>query len=210
MKRIIALTLLCFFGFTQVNAQVSIKPGFKAGLNISRFTNTEGSNKKDFYLGGLLAIKFAKLYTLQPELVYSRQGANVKTYNDFTNPDPIVYGSKTEKYSLDYLSLAVINKFTFGPGFQVVVGPSIDFKVGDNFKGYTSDDLIGLDLAFIAGIGFEFRNGITVEARFKQGMADIFGNNYNEYNDSNNNGNYDEIVLNQLFQLGVSYSFDLK
>ncbi len=204
------LIALFFLGFTIANAQVTLKPGVKAGLNISRFTNTEGSNKSDFYIGGLLAIKLAKFYTLQPELVYSRQGANVKTYSDFTNPDPIVYGSKTEKYSLNYLSLGVINKFTFGPGFQVVVGPSIDFKVGDNFEGYASDDLIGLDLAFIAGLGFEFKNGITVEARFKQGMADIFGNNYNEYNDSNNNGNYDEVILNQLFQLGVSYSFDLK
>lgn len=204
------LIILFFLGLTIANSQVTLKPGVKAGLNISRFTNTDGSNKSDFYLGGLLAIKLAKFYTLQPELVYTRQGANLKTYSDLTNFDPIVYSSKTEKYSLNYLSLGIINKFTFGHGFQVVVGPSLDFKVGDNFEGYASDDLIGFDLAFIGGLGYEFKNGLTIEARFKQGMVDIFGDNYNYDNDTNGNGNYDEVILNQLFQLGVSYSFDIK
>lgn len=209
MKKIILILAFLFVSVITVNAQVTFKPGVKAGLNISRFTNTEGSKKTDFYIGGQLAIKFAKFYTLQPELVYSKQGSNVEQYGYFNDFDPIAT-RRTQKYTIDYLSLGVINKFTFGEGFQVAVGPSLDFKVGDNFDSYLRDELIGVDLAFIVGVGYTFSNNITLEARFKQGMVDIFGNNYNEYNDSNNNGNYDEIVLNQLFQLGVSYSFDLK
>lgn len=206
MKKII-LTL-CFLGFLQANAQVTLKPGVKAGLNLSKFTNSEATNKADFYIGGLMAIKFAKIYTLQPELIYSRQGATRQ--EEYISYNPFFSISKKEvKYSLDYLGLNVINKFTFGSGFQVVVGPAIDFKVSDNFSENNTEKPIGVDVALVGGLGYSYNN-FTFEARVKQGMMDIFGDNYNQTVDNNNNGNYDEVVLNQLFQFGVSYTFDVK
>lgn len=201
---LLAASLVAFSGFSQVE----FKPGVRAGLNLSRFTNTESSNKADFYVGAQFGIKLAKFYTLQPELVYSRQGATIEEYQ--YNSFDVFIGKKDVRYNLDYLSLGIINKFTFGSGFQFVVGPTIDFKVGDNFPTYLSNELIGVDFALVGGIGYEFKNGVTIEARFKQGMIDIFGDNYNDYNDDNGNGNYDEVILNQLFQIGVSYSFDFK
>jgi hypothetical protein len=206
------LIAFCFLGFLQANAQVTLKPGVKAGLNLSKFTNSEATNKTDFYLGGFMAIKFAKIYTLQPELIYSRQGAvrNVYYYPLYTSYNPVFQSSRKEvKYSLDYLGLNVINKFTFGSGFQVVVGPAIDFKVSDNFSENNAEKPIGVDIALVGGLGYSYNN-FTFEARVKQGMADIFGDNYNQTVDNNNNGNYDEVVLNQLFQFGVSYTFDVK
>nr|WP_294934970.1 porin family protein [uncultured Flavobacterium sp.] len=193
-----------------VSAQISVKPGFKGGLNFSTFTNADADSKTDFYMGGLLAIKIAKIYTLQPEVVYSRQGAIISQVYFSDNFDPMVgYSRRNVKYSVDYLSLGIINKFTFGHGFQAVVGPSLDFKVGDNFRKNYTEEPIGFDLGLIGGIGYSLPNGLTFEARIKQGMVDIFGNNYDEYDDDNN-GNYDDIILNQVFQLGVSYTFDIK
>lgn len=207
MKRV--LVILILFSTLSTFSQVEFNPGVRAGVNFSRFTNTEGSNKTDFYIGGLLGIKFTKFYTLQPELTYSRQGAVVNELGYFNGYDPVIVPTnKEEKYNLDYLSIGVNNKFTFGPGIQVMVGPTIDVKVGDNFPSSLSNELIGIDFTLVAGLGFEFENGIAIEGRFKQGMVDIFGDNYNENNDSNGNGNYDEVKLNQLFQLGVSYSFN--
>jgi hypothetical protein len=220
MKKSIVVALVCFLGLTQMSAQVTFKPGVKTGLNFSKFTNSNSDYKTDFYLGGLLSIKLAKFYTLQPELVYSRQGAIRTEYNNLSQYDPIVSTSRREvKYSLDYLSLGIINKFNFAEGFHVVVGPSLDFKVADNFKYNNSSNPIEFDFALIGGLGYTFPNGLTIDGRVKQGMVDIFGNNYNTTyyssndngnNNSNSNGNIDEVVLNQLFQLGVSYSFDLK
>lgn len=210
------LIALCLTVF-QVEAQSKLKPGIRAGANFSRLTNSE-EGKTDFYLGGLLEIKFAKIYTLQPELIYTRQGGTV-SYNfnqSFYDPiydpinDPAIKNKTSVKHDLDYLSLGIINKFTFGKGFQVVVGPTIDFQVAGEKPYFISDDLIGFDIALSGGIGYAFSNGLTLEARFKQGMVDIYGDNYNQTNDSNNNGNYDEVKLNQLFQIGASYSFDLK
>ncbi|KGO89680.1 porin family protein [Flavobacterium suncheonense] len=208
MKKVIFSVVLSCIGFIQSNAQVTIKPGVKAGLNISRFTNTDADSNTDFYLGGLVAIKLAKFYTLQPELLYSRQGATVKyaTYN------PVYFETtfKDHKYNLDYLSVDVINKFTFGKGFQAVVGPALDFKVADNFKETGLKSPEGFDIGIIFGAGYSLPNGLTFEARFKQGFVDIFGNNYNTYYDEEGNGNADDIILNQVFQLGVSYTFDVK
>jgi len=200
MKKIFFAVLFFSSCFTVINAQVTFKPGVKAGLNFSNFTNSETDAKTDFYVGGLLAIKFAKSYTLQPELVYSRQGAYEKITNAYVVPNASSYiqgYDRTVKYSLDYISLGIINKFTLGQGFNFVVGPSLDFKVFSDFKsGY--DNPIGFDFAVIGGVGYTFSNGISIDARFKQGVLDIFGDNY------------DEDILNQLVQVGVSYTFDFK
>lgn len=200
---------LFFFCLMTVTAQSTFKPGVKAGVNFATFTNSDADTKTDFYLGGLFAMKFSKVYTLQPELVYSRQGA-IRTQDNTLVVNPTIADGTELKYSLDYLSLGVINKFTFGKGVHFVVGPTIDFKVADNFNEKGVSEPIGLDLALIGGLGYDFPNGFSIDARFKQGMADIFGNNYNNTSDPEGNGNIDDIVLNQLFQVGVSYTFDIK
>lgn len=208
MKKYIALIA---FGMLASGAfaQISVKPGIKAGLNFASFTNADASAKTDFYLGGLLAIKLAKIYTLQPEVVYSRQGGVVTQYYDIYDPLYSGPSKRNVKYELNYLSLGIINKFTFKHGFQAVVGPSLDFKVGDNFRKNYTEEPVGFDLGLIGGIGYSLPNGLTFEARIKQGMVDIFGYNYDNY-DEDENGNYDDVILNQVFQLGVSYTFDIK
>lgn len=214
MKKILIIACFVLIGITQLKAQVTIKPGVKSGVNFSRLTNFDSDFKTGFYLGGLLTIKFNKLYTLQPELLYSQQGAT-RTYHfevlNQYNPDLLFYSNSKTNYKIDYLSLSAINKFYFGDGFHFAVGPSLDFKVNDNFQqDYWSKNPIGFDFAIIGGVGYSFSNGLSFDARFKQGMIDIYGNNYNTNIDNNNNGNYDEVVLNQSFQLGLSYIFDLK
>jgi hypothetical protein len=214
MKKKLSIALILLMSVMQSSqAQQKLKPGIRAGINFSKFTNYNTDFKSGFYVGGELAIKFNKLFTLQPELLYSRQGANRNSnfYNwNISNPnDPIYPGNDL---TIDYVSLSAISKFYLNGGFHLVVGPSLDFKVNDNFSdGFLSSGKpIGFDLALVAGVGYTLPNGLTFEARFKQGMVDIYGNNYNTNVDQNNNGNFDEVVLNQSFQLGISYTFDLK
>lgn len=194
MKKCLAIFVFIFSGTLISNAQFEFKPGLRGGVNIAKVTNFEVDSKTDFFVGGQFELKFVDFYSLQPEVIYSRQG----------------FKADNDNYSIDYLSLGITNKFTFGGGFNVLVGPTIDFKVGDNLPTFFSDELIGVDFALMGGIGYTFENGLAVDVRFKQGLVDIFGDNYNEYNDENGNGNFDEVKLNQLFQFGVSYSFDLK
>lgn len=212
MKKLI-IALFMVMGIAQSSqAQVTLKPGIRAGVNFSKLTNYDTDFKTGFYVGGELAIKFNKLYTLQPELVYSRQGGNSGGQYIYNIDDMLFYSDNKIIYTIDYVSLSAINKFHFGTGFHLLVGPSLDFKVNDNFENnfYSDGEPIGFDFSLVGGFGYSLPKGLSFEARFKQGMVDIYGNNYNMNVDQNNNGNYDEVVLNQSFQLGISYTFDVK
>jgi hypothetical protein len=208
MKKTIATVALLVIAFA-VQAQVTVKPGIRAGLNLSTFTNSDFDRKADFYVGGMVSVKLASFYTLQPEINYSRQGAKGVTFNDDINFDPIVspYSYRDYDYEISYISLGLMNKFTFLDGLHAIVGPTLDFKVDDNFPSYY-DDPVDVDVALNGGIGYTFPMGLTVEARYKLGLVDIFGYyEEDDYYDEDNNGNYDDVILNSVIQLGVSYSF---
>jgi hypothetical protein len=202
MKKSIILAFALFIGIATTQAQVSVSPGLKGGLNLSRLTNIDDNGlKSDFYVGGFVAIKFNKFFTLQPELTYSRQGSEGRYYDINDN----YYSTK---YELNYLSLDAVAKFHFnGSGFHILAGPSADFKTSDNFNQYGFDP-IDFDLSLVGGVGYTLPNGLTFEARIKQGLIDIYG--YDGIYDDNENGNYDEVILNQVFQIGISYTFKVK
>ena len=128
MKKVIMATLCCI-GFATSQAQVTVKPGVRAGLNVSSLTNSNADSKADFYVGGQVGIQFSKFYTLQPELTYSRQGATIDGYEeyDIALPSPNNRVNRDYDVELQYISLAVANKFKIIDGFHALVGPSLDF-----------------------------------------------------------------------------------
>lgn len=203
MRKITVIAFVLFIGLISSNAQVTVSPGIRGGLNLSRLTNIDNNNTKaDFYIGGLVNIRFNKYFSLQPELTYSRQGSEGRYY-DLNN------NHYSTKYELNYLTLGAVAKFNIkGSGFHILAGPSIDFKTDDNFDKYGFNP-VDLDLAFVGGIGYSLPNGLTFEARIKQGLIDIYG--YDGYSYSNNNDSYyNDVILNQVFQIGISYTFKMK
>lgn len=211
MKKTLALVAMCF-SLYQVQAQtnfnnqkrVTVEPGVRAGLNLSNFTNWRGTEvRPDFYVGGMVSINLFKFYTLQPEINYSRQGAKYDFQAVGNFPE---LGNPQEDLEVQYLSFGLMNKFNIAQGFHVIVGPSVDFKVGDNFSNqWWGGDVADIDFALHGGIGYTLDMGLTVEARYKMGLVDIFG--YEDWADDDYNGNYDDIILNSVIQLGLNYSF---
>lgn len=199
MKKSILIAFVLFIGLITAQAQLKVSPGVRGGLNFSTLTNIEDNNSKtDFYLGGFVNIKFNKYFSLQPELSYSRQGDRGREYFD---NDSYRYVN----YELNYITVGAVAKLNFnGSGFHVLAGPSLDFKIDDN---YINSNPEGFDLAIVGGVGYTLPNGLTFEARIKQGLIDIYG--YDGIYDDNNNGNYDEVILNQVFQIGISYTFKM-
>lgn len=202
MRKITLIAFVLFVGLvTTTQAQITVSPGIRGGLNLTSLTNIDNNSMKaDYYVGGLVAIKFNKYFTLQPELTYSRQGAEGREYFDGVN------NFQETTYKLNYVTLGAVGKFHFGgQGFHVLAGPSLDIKTDDNFGRYGYDP-IGTDLAFVGGIGYTLPNGLTFEARFKQGLIDIYGYddiNYDEFY-------YNQVILNQVLQFGISYTFKVK
>lgn len=196
MKKISLITFILFIGLIKSQAQINISPGLRGGLNFSTLTNVEDNKTKtDFYVGGLVNIKFNRSFSLQPEITYSRQGDKGRYFEDNR------YHSIN--YELNYITLGAVAKFNFkGGGFHILGGPSLDFKIDDN---YINSNPENFDLAIIGGVGYTLPNGLTFEARIKQGFMDIYG-----YDGVDDDYYYDEIILNQVFQIGISYTFKTK
>ncbi|KAF2339357.1 porin family protein [Flavobacterium tistrianum] len=209
-KQNLAIIALTFFAFLTTQAQVTFKPGIHAGINISKLTNTDLGNKTDFYIGGFGALKLGRVYTLQPELTYSRQGGKgtadmgtTTTYNQETNTYTTTSVSGTVDASLQYISAITINKFNFTENLYALVGPFADILIADNIKvepkekEYNFNKGEDIDFGIIAGLGYSLKNGIAFEARVKKGFINAFTNYYDESSDSNN----------LVFQLGAAYTF---
>ncbi len=191
MKKLL-LSMILLGTMVATYSQITIRPGVRGGFNLSTITNTDGDTRTDFYLGALGAVKFADFYTLQPELTYSRQGVNSDV-------------SGEENLEIQYLAISLTNKFFFlrDTGLHAIVGPSFDIKLNDNFSDNFGElSIEAFDFSLIGGLGYEFPMGLTIEGRFKHGFVDIFGSNIG------NEISIDEILLNQMFQIGLSYQFD--
>ena len=198
MKKLFIVAVLCFFGISSSNAQVTFKPGLRGGINFAHFTKGDFTNnyyygydpsinssnrpdyrnKTDFYLGFFGALHLTKYYTLQPEIDYSRQGSKI--------------GSSSNTYDASYLCVSVVNKFTFNDKFNIHVGPSIDFLVDSNFR--VEDPKF--DLSFQLGAGYNFTKNFGIEARIKKGIITVLDDYTNH--------------TNVVFSVGGTYTFDVK
>lgn len=195
----ILILLFVVFGTVQTKAQASFKPGLRGGANFSHFTKgnvydyyydengneisdrlTQYSSKTDFYIGFYGALKLSKYYTMQPEINYSGQGSNFKSYN-----------RPSRNLNVDYLSLGLMNKFTFA-NFNLHVGPTLDFLVNKDFNTETN-----FDMAFVLGLGFNFTPNFGIEARVKKGIIPVV-----DFSDDNH--------TNVVFSVGGTYTFDIK
>lgn len=196
MKKIILVFVL--FASVAVSAQRRVSPGFRGGLSLSDLTDIDGNRRADFYVGAFAAIKLTRWYTLQPEINYARQGERVTFYDNF---DPNVRPIK-DTWDLDYVGITVNNRFNPVGGLNLMVGPYLDFLVNHGSYVAPRNDV---DTGLTMGVGYTFKNGIGVEARYKIGLVDVF----TDYSDDWDDDYYDLFIVNNAFQLGVTYTFDL-
>lgn len=198
MKKIYLLLFFLTFTFSALRAQVTFNPGFRAGLNFAKFTDTDSgiynwfdttdyyATSADmkfmtgFYVGFQGNIRFAKLYALQPEVNFSYQGSEAKV------------GSQTYHPRISYLSFQAVNKFYFND-FNMQIGPSIDLVIDHKNIDLNSNT----DLGFLFGLGYDISKNIGVEARVKKGIVPVA-----------NTGSEDH--TNVLLQAGIYFTIPTK
>lgn len=199
MKKLL-LTIFMVLTFGWMNAQVAVWLGPRAGVNLASVTDVDGSTKIGAYGGASLSINFSKRYALQPEIGFSMQGTK-EVYNSH------------EDLKLTYFTLGVMNKLYLAEGFHLLVGPEFNFKVNDTFSDWVEDEIydgegnyIGeidaqpFDFVLVGGLGYDFPFGLSLEARYKQGLQDVM--DFFNWDDGKSR-------LNQVFQIGVVYRFHL-
>lgn len=191
---ILVAVLLSISSFSQSKTSL----GFRGGANLSNLSNTELKSKTGFYLSALAQFKISELYTLQPELGYSLQGGDSKNSID-------------ADLSIHYISIGATNKFFIkDSGIHFLIAPGLDFDTDDTFIGLANrtegNDVTFIDFTIAAGVGIEFKNGIGIEARYKQGVIDVFSGDFHSFDSQQ----YEiETQFNSVFQLGMTYKFKL-
>jgi len=168
-----------------------INIGIKGGVNIYNIYNNNDT-KYDARIGynfGLLGhIHLNKSFALQPEIVYSAQGA---TYTN-DNGD--------YKYNLDYINVPVLIQYMFDNGLRLEAGPQVGFLVSAKTKNNSTtsdvrDDMNPIDFGVSFGASFVVPStGFGLDARYNLGITDI-----------NKNGTVNS--TNRGFQLGAFYIF---
>lgn len=194
MKKIFVLAISVLSG-TVLFAQDAPKFGLKGGLNIATTTNSSGGsrdNKLGLHVGGLAHIHLSPQLALQPEIVYSSQGAKYTISNG------------EHQLNLNYINIPVQLQYMFDNGFRLQTGPQLGFLVGvkDMLEGhetgiFTSNDFKSTDVSWSFGLGYLTYSGFGLDGRYNLGLSNI-------------NGDPDRTakVHNSVFQLGVFYMFD--
>jgi hypothetical protein len=195
MKKILLLLLIAMLSFSSFS-QSRTSFGLRGGVNASKLSNTNMESKTSFYLGALVHIKLSDIYVLQPELGYSGQGGQTRFANE-------------KDVNIHYISLSFANKFFVKKsGFHFIIAPGLDFDADDSLVSLINrqegNDVTFIDLNMGVGIGVEFKNGLGVEARYKQGLIDVFSGTWHRFESQQYE---DETQLNGVFQIGLLYKF---
>ncbi len=174
---ILSILFLSFsFGLTAQGTMF----GVKGALVNSSFLGEDAQstdNKTGYSAGVFLQIPTESgIFTLQPELVFTRKGA--------TNN----IGSVSESIELDYLDIPVLAKIGLPIGSlkpNIFAGPYASLKVREQYQvteeltgaTFTEEDQIrSWDYGAVFGGGLDFSAGnsvITVDARYNVGLAQL-------------------------------------
>ncbi len=185
MKKLIITVVVCCM-FTSLWAQTDIYFGVKAGLNLStqkvdnpmaNYTMRPGFN------GGVLFYFGFPNFVLQPEVIFSIQGSNIK-FND------------EKLYTVfSYVSIPVMFKYVLKQGISFELGPQIGFLLCNksNYHPITNQKFDEqyyttayktTDFLISFGVGYESKKNWMVGVRYSLGLTSI--NNYEGIPDTKN------------------------
>lgn len=164
MKKV-ALLILVVLSF---RAQAQIEIGAKGGINITDIVgkDVDYKSKTGIHVGGFAGIPLTKQFILQPELVYSSQGAKWSKGE----------GGKT---ILNYLQIPVLVKYTTRIGLFAETGPHIGFLLSakDKYDGESNDIkeyLKTTDIGWQFGVGYRITPLLGANIRYNTSFTSFY------------------------------------
>ena len=176
MKHIVLASALLLLG-SQAHAQLGVKGGVNQAV-LSGRVGEDATYKTYFHAGIFYEAKVLGPLSIQPELLYSLQGAQLKgTLTDY-------------KTQLNYIQVPILLKATLGPVY-VEAGPQFGYLVSANEEGKVqvrntsgnvafrdvnqsaTDNYKRNEFALCAGVGLKLGSIVRVGGRFVAGLNDI-------------------------------------
>jgi hypothetical protein len=189
MKLLFISGALLLAGFAHAQHHSNVHFGLKGGLNISNLKSSPEQNlesKAGFNAGGLAHIHLSKSWALQPEIMYSAQGAQ----------------KDDMKWRLNYVNVPLQLQYMFDKGFRIQTGPQLGIlatattKQGDT-KVDVKEAFKTAEFGWTIGASYVGESGLGIDGRYNYGITRI---NENDGTDLYNRG----------FQVGLFYVFKHK
>jgi opacity protein-like surface antigen len=185
MKRIILVAVLFIATSATMQAQL-LRFGVKAGVNFASQTgdafpeqNFDKEGITSYHAGLVAEIKLLEKFSIQPELLYSTQGASYKS------------AGEEFKNKLGYLSIPVMAKFYLTKSFSLELGPQASFLLSEK-NDFNVKDSKTFDFGLNAGLGFKLTENIFIQGRYGLGLTEA---------------SKDADVKNSVFQLSAGFMF---
>ncbi|KIX22099.1 hypothetical protein SY27_05385 [Flavobacterium sp. 316] len=166
--------------------------GIKGGLNFSTITKgnfDEGADPRtSYYIGFFSEIPLInKVLSLQPEVLYSRQG--------FETNFRLLGTNYKQEYRIDYINVPVLAKIHLGRVLAVEAGPQFGFKINEKIKSEnstsTNDDVNSFDTALAAGLSLKI-DDFLISGRYTYSFNEVIKNTDSK---------------NSVFQIGIGFYF---
>ncbi|HAT81089.1 MAG TPA: PorT family protein [Flavobacterium sp.] len=161
MKKSILITTLLLLLSLHIQAQL-VKFGAKAGLNYANITGAEiQTDAITSYHAGLVAeIKVIDKFAIQPELLYTTQGASYENAGvEFKN-------------ELGYIALPVMAKIYLSKSFSLELGPQASFLLSEK-KNFVAKDSNTFDFSVAGGLGFKITENFFIQGRYVLGLTEV-------------------------------------
>ncbi|WP_121666650.1 porin family protein [Mesonia aquimarina] len=209
MKKLLFTAALAVLGLGSAHAQADsdlVQIGVKGGVNFSNFTGDDSwdsESRTSFNAGFVAEVPFGERFSIQPEVLYSGQGFDIKQIDQ----DNLFDNDENIEYQLDYIQIPVLAKIYLIEGLNVHAGPQIGFLINDEVDyqpnsdgGDINSDLLpepnDIDFSIAAGVEYKFDNGFFIQGRYNHGLSKIF---------SDDDSGVD--IKNSVWQAGVGFMF---
>lgn len=158
------------------------------GLNLANYTGNVNQNLRGLaglQAGGVVEIELLDMLSIQPELLFSVQGATLGDTRLVNN----------------YISLPIMARFYPIEALYIEAGPQIGFLLSANEKNQANrlkvtQNYKTVDMGLSFGAGTRIRDlGLGFGLRYYVGLSNIFVSNAR--------------IKNGVFQLFVEYKFDI-
>ncbi len=162
----IAIGIAAFANAQKTKQDEGIKLGIKGGLNVSNLMGDveDVAIRTSIHAGLVAEIIVSDKFSIQPELLYSGQGASITSTG----------GGRAK---LDYITIPVLAKFPIANNLYLETGPQVGFLISGKYKTNESNDKIEdlktIDFGLNAGLNYELKNGVFFQARYNLGLTDI-------------------------------------
>lgn len=164
MKKTILITALLLVLSINTQAQL-LQLGVKAGLNYANFSGTEiQTDAITSYHAGLIAeVKLMDKLAIQPELLYSTQGAS---YDN---------AGQEFKNELGYIAIPVLAKIYLGESLSMELGPQASFLLSEK-NNFDVEDYNTFDFGVAGGLSYKITKSLFIQGRYVLGLSEVSTN----------------------------------